>query len=382
MRLVRVGHPARLLPAVLAASLEAQLLACDNSKLAKDCAKESKALRRKLLKLTDRKHRAERNEVRKELRILAKEERNRQQEAMKDVINGARVMCSTLSGALSGTLKFQDFDVVVIDEAAQALEAACWGAVLKGKKTVLAGDHLQLPPTVISDEAQTKGLGDTLFQRLHDAYGDLISRMLTVQYRMHADIMTWSSEAMYQGKLTAAESVATHRLCGDGEDDPPVLLLIDTAGCGMEERVEEDGDSKENPEEAAVVIEFVKRLMSRHGVAVEDIGVITPYNGQLSLLRELRARDDALKNLEISTVDGFQGREKDAIVISTVRSNDSGDVGFLSDSRRMNVAVTRARKHCCLIIDSDTVARDAFLTNLIAHFESHGDVHSASEYAP
>ena len=382
MRLVRVGHPARLLPAVLAASLEAQLLACDNSKLAKDCAKESKALRRKLDKLTDRKDRAERNEVRKELRILAKEERNRQNEAMKDVINGARVVCSTLSGALSGTLKFQDFDVVVIDEAAQALEAACWGAVLKGKKTVLAGDHLQLPPTVISDEAQTKGLGDTLFQRLHDAYGDLISRMLTVQYRMHADIMTWSSEAMYQGKLTAAETVATHRLCGDGEDDPPVLLLIDTAGCDMEERVEEDGESKENPEEAAVVIEVVKRLVSRHGVAVEDIGVITPYNGQVTLLRELRARDDALKNLEISTVDGFQGREKDAIVISAVRSNDSGDVGFLSDSRRMNVAVTRARKHCCLIIDSDTVARDAFLANLIAHFEAHGDVHSASEYAP
>lgn len=381
MRLVRVGHPARLLPSVLEASLEAQLLACDNSKLARDCAKESKALRRKLAKLTDRKDRAERNEVRKELRILGKEERARQKEAMKDVVNGARVVCSTLSGALSGTLKFQDFDVVVIDEAAQALEAACWGAVLKGKKTVLAGDHLQLPPTVLSDEAQAKGLSDTLFQRLHDAYGNTISRMLTVQYRMHADIMTWSSEAMYQGKLTAAESVATHRLRGDGENDPPVLLLIDTAGCDMEERVEEDGESKENPGEAEVVVEVVRRLVSQHEVPVDEIGVITPYNGQVTLLRELRARDDALKNLEISTVDGFQGREKEAIIISAVRSNTRGEVGFLSDSRRMNVAVTRARKHCCLIIDSDTSRSDTFLANLVEYFESHGDVASAAEYA-
>jgi predicted DNA helicase len=335
-----------------------------------------------LLKLNDRKDRVERNEVRKELRVLAKEERNRQKAAMRDVVDGARVVCSTLSGALSGTLKFQDFDVVVIDEAAQALEAACWGAVLKGKKTVLAGDHLQLPPTVISDEAQAKGLSDTLFQRLHDMYGDLVARMLTVQYRMHADIMTWSSEAMYQGKLTAAESVATHRLRGDGEDDPPVLLLIDTAGCDMDERVEEDGESKENPDEAAVVMEVVRRLVARHDVAVDDIGVITPYNGQVTVLRELRARDDALKNLEVSTVDGFQGREKEAIIISAVRSNASGEVGFLSDSRRMNVAVTRARKHCCLIIDSDTVSSDRFLATLVEYFETHGDVASAAAYVP
>ena len=380
MRLVRVGHPARLLPSVLDACLEAQLLASDNSKLAKDCAKESKALRRKLSKLNDRKDRNERNEVRKELRILAKEERSRQKAAMRDVVDGARVVCSTLSGALSGTLKYQDFDVIVIDEAAQALEAACWGAVLKGKKTVLAGDHLQLPPTVISDEAQSKGLSDTLFQRLHDAHGDLIARMLTVQYRMHADIMTWSSNAMYQGRLTAAESVAAHRLRGDSEDDPPVLLMIDTAGCEMDERVEEDGESKENPDEAAVVLEVVRRLVSLHDVSVDEIGVITPYNGQVTLLRELRARDDALKSLEISTVDGFQGREKEAIIISTVRSNSSREVGFLSDSRRMNVAVTRARKHCCLIIDSDTASADPFLADLIEYFESHGHLATAAEY--
>ena len=380
MRLVRVGHPARLLPSVLQASLEAQILASDNSKLAKDCAKESKALRKKLDKLTDRKDRNERNDVRKELRVLAKEERNRQKTAMKDVVSGARVVCATLSGALSGTLKFEDFDVVVVDEAAQALEASCWGAVLKGKKAVLAGDHLQLPPTVISDEAQEKGLSDTLFQRLHDLYGDGVARMLTVQYRMHTDIMQWSSDAMYQGKLTAAESVATHRLCGDGDDDPPVLLLIDTAGCDMEERVEEDGESKENPGEARVVMAVVKRLMNDHGVCVEDIGVITPYNGQVAILRELRAQHESMSALEVSTVDGFQGREKEAIIISAVRSNPNSEVGFLSDSRRMNVAVTRARKHCCLICDTDTARGDAFLAHLVEYFEAHGHISCAAEF--
>ena len=185
---------------------------------------------------------------------------------------------------------------------------------------------------------------------------------------------------MYQGRLTAAESVAAHRLRGDSEDDPPVLLMIDTAGCEMDERVEEDGESKENPDEAAVVLEVVRRLVSLHDVSVDEIGVITPYNGQVTLLRELRARDDALKSLEISTVDGFQGREKEAIIISTVRSNSSREVGFLSDSRRMNVAVTRARKHCCLIIDSDTASADPFLADLIEYFESHGHLATAAEY--
>jgi superfamily I DNA and/or RNA helicase len=148
----------------------------------------------------------------------------------------------------------------------------------------------------------------------------------------------------------------------------------------MEERVEEDGESKENPGEARVVMAVVKRLIDDHGVRVEDIGVITPYNGQVAVLRELRAQHESMHALEVSTVDGFQGREKEAIVISAVRSNTNGEVGFLSDSRRMNVAVTRARKHCCLICDTDTVRGDAFLANLVEYFETRGDIASAAEY--
>ena len=121
-------------------------------------------------------------------------------------------MCATLSGALSGTMRHQSFDVVVIDEAAQALEPSCWGAMLKGNKCVLAGDHLQLPPTVMSKAAAAEGLSETLFARVHSKWHHAgVARMLTVQYRMNQHIMQWASDELYDGRLTAAESVAHHR---------------------------------------------------------------------------------------------------------------------------------------------------------------------------
>ncbi|KAI7837886.1 hypothetical protein COHA_008373 [Chlorella ohadii] len=297
MRMVRVGHPARLLPQVLDNSLEARVLQSDNSALAKDCRKEMKALNTRLLKLVSRKDRDERRAVRSELRQLAKEERKRQEKAVEEVLGGAQVVCTTLTGVGQRQLERLQFDVVVIDEAAQAVEPACWAALLKGRKAVLAGDHLQLPPTVISDEAARSGLSRTLFERLQDLWGEAASEMLTVQYRMNSSIMDWSSQARMH----------------------------------------------------------------------------------VARLRELRP--EALSSrLEISTVDGFQGREKEAIVISMVRSNAQKQVGFLADERRMNVAVTRARRHCALVADSDTVTAHPFLQRLIAYFEAHGEYASAGEY--
>jgi DNA polymerase III delta prime subunit len=396
-KIVRLGHPARLLPSVLDASLEAQVLRSDNSALARDCEKECRQLRARLLKLGP-KDRAERGEARRELRRLAKEEKARQRKAVDEVIRGSNVVCATLAGALSYSLRHECFDVVVIDEAAQALEAACWGAMLKGRKAVLAGDHLQLPPTVLSDAAARGGLSETLFARVHAKWGAAgVARMLTVQYRMNEHIMRWASDELYEGRLTASPSVAYHTLndAGDGTSGRnltgggggggggthhPVLMLVDTAGCDMEEHCEEEGDSKDNPGEAAAVMALVRRLIRSGAVAAEDIGVITPYSAQVGVLRDMRAADDSLARLEISTVDGFQGREKEAVVISAVRSNPRGEVGFLSDVRRMNVAVTRARRHCCLVCDTDTVARvNPFLQRLVAHFEAHGEYLSAAE---
>ena len=380
-KIVRIGHPARLLESVLDASLEAQVLKSDNSALARDCEKECRELRRVLLKLDPRKDRTARNDARRELRRLAKEEKARQRKAVDEVIGGSNVVCATLSGTLSNSLRDQSFDVVVIDEAAQALEAACWGAILKGRKVVLAGDHLQLPPTVMSDEAAKKGLSETLFARVHAKWHGIgVARMLTTQYRMNRNIMQWASDELYEGKLVAADSVAEHRLEGAGTGTTPVLMLVDTAGCDMEEHCEEEGDSKDNPGEAAAVMALVRRLIKSGAARPEDIGVITPYSAQVGVLRDLRAADDTLAKLEISTVDGFQGREKEAIIISAVRSNEQGEVGFLSDARRMNVAVTRARRHCCLVCDTETVGRrDAFMQRLVAHFEQHGEYISAAE---
>ncbi|GLT55240.1 hypothetical protein SLA2020_283810 [Shorea laevis] len=241
VKLVRLGHPARLLPQVLESALDAQLVTGftgDNSALASDIRKEMKALNGKLLKTKDKNTR---RDIQKELRTLSKEERKRQQLAVTDVIAKADVVLTTLTGAFSHKLNNTSFDLVIIDEAAQALEIACWIALLKGSRCILAGDHLQLPPTIQSVEAERKGLGRTLFERLADMYGDEVMSMLTVQYRMHELIMNWSSKELYSSKVKAHPSVAAHMLFDlEGvkrtSSTEPNLLLIDIAGCDMEER--------------------------------------------------------------------------------------------------------------------------------------------------
>ncbi|KAL5538142.1 hypothetical protein UlMin_022594 [Ulmus minor] len=380
VKLVRLGHPARLLPQVLESALDAQVLRGDNSSLANDIRKEMKALNGKLLKTKDK---STRREIQKELRNLSKEERKRQQLAVTDVLKNADVVLTTLTGAVSRKLDNFSFDLVIIDEAAQALEIACWIALLKGSRCILAGDHLQLPPTIQSAEAEKKGLGRTLFERLADMYGNEVMSMLTVQYRMHELIMNWSSKELYNNKIKAHSSVAAHMLY-DFEDvkktssTEPTLLLIDTAGCDMEEKKDEE-ESTLNEGEAEVAMAHAKRLIAS-GVQASDIGIITPYNAQVVLLKMMKSNEDKLKDMEISTVDGFQGREKEAIIISMVRSNSKKEVGFLSDRRRMNVAVTRARRQCCLVCDTETVSNDAFLKRLIEYFEEHGEYLSGSEY--
>eukprot|EP00955_Chlamydomonas_euryale_P113301 366209-Chlamydomonas_euryale.AAC.6 len=417
-----------------------------------------KSLNCQLMRLENWK-RAERRQVQGELRKLAKEERKRQQAAIVEVLKSAQVVTATLTGALHHSLEGSVFDVVVIDEAAQALEAACWGALLKAPRCVLAGDHLQLPPTIISDIAARRGLARTLFERIQDLYGAGVSQMLNVQYRMNKAIMQWSSDELYDGHLTAHNSVAEHCLADLLTEAPaakskkPAKVPSTNTGCGFEEQQEEEGDSRTNLGEAKAVIAHVERLIAA-GIAPESIGIITPYNaqvwnvhlldwrfqtlallvdisqpvntaqnwgqgegGMVALLKELRP-DSVAKALEVSSVDGFQGREKEAIVISAVRCNAAQQVGFLADrrheiaekglvtvkrvpvvvahqrapdtthadfcpltsSRRMNVAVTRARRHCAIVCDTETLSGgDPFLGRLVSYFEQHGEYISAAE---
>ncbi|CAN1842998.1 DNA-binding protein SMUBP-2 [Linum perenne] len=325
VNLVRMGHPARLLPQVLDSALDAKVLRGDNSSLANDIRKEMKALNGKLLKTKDK---STRREIQKELRMLTKEERKRQQLAVRDVIKTADVVLTTLTGSSTRKLDTTSFDLVIIDEAAQALEIACWMPLLKGSRCILVGDHLQLPPTIQSVEAEKKGLGRTLFERLADLYGGEVTSMLTVQYRMHELIMNWSSKELYDSKIKAHPSVAAHALCdlegvNKSSSTEPTLLLVDIAGCDMEEKKDEE-DSTLNEGEAKVAIAHAKRLVLS-GVQASDIGIITPYAAQVILLKILRGSEDKLKEVEISTVDGFQGREKEAIIISMVRSNSKNE---------------------------------------------------------
>lgn len=379
LNVVRIGHPARMLPQILEQSLDYKVLHSDDSGLARDCRQEMQQLNRKLLKLSGR-DRQTRKQIRQEIRYLNKEEKRRQQTAVDRCLASAHVVCCTLSGAASRHVSaLPMFDVVVIDEAAQAIEPSCWSALIRGKRCVLGGDHLQLTPTILSDKASKQGLSVTLFERLRKMWGDHIMQTLLTQYRMNEKIMKWSSVELYDDRIQAHASVANRLL-----DEPlvqesfPVLAFIDTAGCDMEETKEEDGESLKNMGEADIVIAYVGKLTAA-GMRPADIGVITPYAAQVTLLRSMRSADIGSK-IEISTVDGFQGREKEAIVISMVRSNSSGEVGFLSDSRRMNVAVTRAKRHCVIIGDSETISKNPFLDRLVTYFQEYGEYDTAETF--
>ncbi|XP_030804855.1 DNA-binding protein SMUBP-2-like [Camarhynchus parvulus] len=274
------------------------------------------------------------------------------------------------------------FDLVVIDECAQALEASCWIPLLKAPKCILAGDHKQLPPTIISHRAAAEGLSLSLMERLAGHYGEQAVRMLTMQYRMHRLIMEWASSELYGGRLSAHPSVAQHLLrdlpgVSDTEETSIPLLLIDTAGCGLFELEVEDEQSKGNPGEVQLVGMHVQALVDA-GVKAKDIAVVAPYNLQVDMLRQHLCHSHP--ELEIKSVDGFQGREKEAVILSFVRSNKKGEVGFLAEERRINVAVTRARRQVAVVCDSHTVGSHPFLRRLLDHLTQHGLVRSAFEY--
>ncbi|XP_056382691.1 DNA-binding protein SMUBP-2 [Hyla sarda] len=382
-KILRLGHPARLLESLQHHSLDAVLARSDNSQLVSDIRKDIDLTFAKMRKLQNR---DEKSSFKREIRALRKELKEREEAAMIETLKNANVLLATNTGAsLDGPLKLLPenyFDLVVIDECAQALEASCWITLLQAKKCILAGDHKQLPPTIISHKAAAKGLSLSLMERVIEKYGDRVVKMLTVQYRMHDCIMQWASHALYGGKLESHCSVSQHLL----KDLPGVtatdetsipLLLIDTAHCGLFEIDIEDEQSKGNPGEVRLVDLHVQALTNA-GLKACDIAVIAPYNLQVDLLRQcLRQR---YSDLEIKSVDGFQGREKEAVILSFVRSNAKGEVGFLAEERRINVAVTRARRHVAVICDSHTVGNNQFLKDLVTYFTEQGEVRTAFEY--
>ncbi|XP_045893560.1 DNA-binding protein SMUBP-2 [Micropterus dolomieu] len=381
-KVLRLGHPARLLESIQKHSLDAILAQSDNANIIADIRKDID----KAFMGMKKREKGERVNFKREIGELRKELKTREATAITQILKSADVVLSTNTGACDGSpLKFlpeAHFDWVVIDECAQALESSCWIALLRARKCILAGDYKQLPPTIKSQTAASKGLSLSLMERLIQMYGDSVVRMLTVQYRMNSAIMEWASKEMYQGRLTAHSSVERHVLkdlpgvaCVEETSAP--LLLIDTAGCGLSEMDVTDEQSKGNQGEVDIVELHIKAL-TEAGVKAKDIAVIAPYNLQVDLLRQkLSARHP---ELEIKSVDGFQGREKEAVVLSLVRSNRKGEVGFLAEDRRINVAVTRARRHITVVCDTQTVQNHAFLKSLIDHITEFGEVRTAFEY--
>jgi len=375
---VRLGHPARIAEAVRDVSLSSLIDAAPEQKLLRDLRRE---LQTSLRQLHKAQRRDERAAARNLLRQLRAEQRQLEQAITRGFLDAADVVLCTLTGAADALLDGCEFDVVVIDEAAQALEAACWIALPRARRTVLAGDHNQLPPTIRSLEAQQQGLGLTLFERLaRSPSGPAITSMLRQQYRMHSAIMAWPNRRFYAGQLLAAPLVQAHRLCDlpgvqttEWTEQP--LCFVDTAGAGCEETAGDDDGSKQNPGEADLVQKMVQGLLEA-GVGAGDIAVLSPYNAQVQLLRE---RFGELGELEIGTIDGLQGREKEAVLVSLVRSNERGEVGFLSELRRLNVALTRARRHLCVVGDSATLAHHRDLLDLVEHLQQHAHYRSAFE---
>lgn len=376
---IRIGHPARVAAPLRDFTLDALVEGHELMRVARNLYREADQLQRKSTRFTraapeygaKRQQRDEARELRREARAL-------EQQAVDGIFDQAEVVCATTTFDES-IIGDDIFDLVVIDEAAQSTEPGCWIPLLRADRIVLAGDHLQLPPTVLSKEAAAEGFETSLLERMVGAYGNAVNRRLTVQYRMHEQIMRFSSDTFYDGQLIADASVRHHRLV----DLPYIaetpltaepVTFIDTAGKGWEEQLEEEGESKFNPSEGALVLHKVQNLCDA-GLAPQDIAVIAPYAAQVRWLRDHSEMDD----LEIDTVDGFQGREKEAVVISLVRSNFEGEIGFLGDIRRMNVALTRARRKLIVVGDSATLAHHDFYTRLLAYFESIGAYRSAWE---
>ncbi len=352
----------------------------DDSRQARKLAKKAFALFRQAGKFTRAKPEpGARQQLRQEAHALLADARKLENLAIERVLDHASVVCATLTGLNSEVLGQRTFDIAAIDEAAQCTEPACWLPVLRSHCLILAGDHCQLPPTILSSEAACEGFGISMMERLVGRYGPAVTRRLQVQYRMHEAIMSFSSEQFYDGALEAHASVCSHLLCdlpgvtADASTQTP-LQFIDTAGAGYDEESEPDGASRLNPREAELVVRKVRSLLDA-GMAPETIAVIAPYAAQVRLLREKLP----IAGLEIDSVDGFQGREKEAVILSLVRSNPDGEIGFLADVRRMNVALTRARRSLLVIGDSATLSYDPFYAAMLAHFESLGAHHSVWE---
>ena len=383
---LRIGNPAKV-------SEELFSLTLDSRMAGHPTTKEIKRLKKKAAEFKDMAHKYKRNfgkaerEQRKalfdEARNILREVERMEQYIFDDIIGKAQIVAATLVGANHYTVRNLRYSTTVIDEAGQALEPACWIPILKSPRLILAGDHCQLPPTIKSNEAARGGLNRTLLEKCVALHPNAVT-LLEEQYRMHRQIMGYPSEVFYENRLKAHPTVAGHTLF---EGDAP-LAFIDTAGCGFEERPE--GTGLTNPEEAAFLVRHATQLLTAlasHEKAAPGkptVAIISPYRSQVHLLQELVAASPALQpwgdRITVNTIDSFQGQERDIVYIGMTRSNPDSRIGFLSDIRRMNVAMTRARKKLVVIGDGSTLSSVPFYDGFIHYAQQQEAYQSAWEF--
>ena len=399
VNVVRIGHPARLKKELLDVSLDAKaVLHPKYSEIKKLEKKLNKliSLQENYLKPTPARRRgltdnqifkyaksgrsargqsvqsiksmAEWLRLQRDIKKLREQKKRIEEEIIEDIITNAEVVCMTNSSAGSEFLMEKYFDTLFIDEASQSTEPSCLIPIIKAKKVVMAGDHKQLPPTVLHPLA--RGLMFTMFERFIKLYPEN-SYMLKIQYRMNELINRFPSEKFYNAKLITGEEIKNRKLSDIVETDPksPItddtpIIFIDTLGRFKEER-KKGSLSRYNPQEAETVKLVVEKLKNL-GIDTEDIGIITPYKDHEEFLKTV------IPDIEVKTVDGFQGREKEVIIISLVRSNLNEDIGFLEDLRRLNVALTRAKRKLIIIGDAKTMSAHPVYRELIEYIKKNG----------
>lgn len=374
---LRVGNLSRIDYEVLEHTVEEKLTGHSEYKRVKEFKKQADEYRRmahKYKRSFGPQEREQRKLLLKEAKNLANEAVEMEYRLVDSLVDNAQAIVCTLIGSANKFLEGKLFKTVIIDEAAQALEPACWVAIQKAQKVIMAGDPFQLPATVKSTEATKLGLAVSLMEKGISYLPN--NNLLNIQYRMNEQIMNFSNRYFYNEKLQAHASVKDRLL--------KVLLntpveFIDTAGCGFDEQENPESQSLFNPEEARILNIHLESLCDEL-IEPTTIGVISPYREQVNYLKEYISINKDFAYVTIDTIDSFQGRECDVIYISLVRSNDKSVIGFLKDYRRLNVALTRAKQKLVIIGDSATLGVDDFYNSFIEYCQQNEFYKSAWEY--
>jgi len=381
VKVLRVGHPARVTEEMLGLTLDAKVANHEDYKDLKALRKEAE----EYFSLAKKYKHSYGYHERQQRKLLYDEAYQCKDAAdqlsfyiTNEVVTGAQVIASTLVASNNHAIRGLKFSTVFIDEASQALEPASWIPILKSDRVVFAGDHQQLPPTIKSYQAAKEGLSVSLFEKAMKKQEAQV--LLNEQYRMHKDIMGFSNQQFYDNQLLANETVA-FQLVFNG--DIPIEF-IDTSGTGFFESVDPETKSSFNTEEINILQFHLNQYLdtvNSQNKEFLNIGVIAPYKAQVERLKQKISVDDSYNvALTINTIDGFQGQERDIIYITLVRSNEKGEVGFLSNERRMNVAMTRAKKKLVIIGDSSTIGNHDFYSKFLDYVQHKGEYKSAYEF--